>query len=487
MSTAIVWLRNELRVLDNPALLYATREAERVIPVYIHAPQEDGAFPAGGASRWWLHHSLSALDEHLRTLGSRLVLRRGPTGVALEKIVRESGADAIYWNRLYEPARRQRDRTLTNRLRGQGLTCRSFNGSLLHEPWTVQTGDGRSFRVFTPFWAAHRRLAMTAPLSAPDPLPAVDPAIGSEPLTRLGLLPRIAWHGGLDASWRPGEGGALQRLADFLDDSLADYAEGRERPAANRCSRLSPHLHFGEVSPRTVVQAVQERMDTVAEAGIVRGGEAFLRELGWREFAYHLLYHHPGTAERPLDERFERYPWRERYAPDLIAWQRGQTGFPLVDAGMRELWHSGTMHNRVRMVVASLLTKNLRIPWQQGAAWFWDTLVDADLANNTLGWQWTAGCGADAAPYFRIFNPILQGERFDPQGHYVRRWVPELARLPAGIIHRPWQGRQTELHAAGVQLGKNYPAPIVDLKVSRQQALDGYQRVKRASVARTDR
>ncbi|MGD8310060.1 MAG: deoxyribodipyrimidine photo-lyase, partial [Chromatiales bacterium] len=325
--------------------------------------------------------------------------------------------------------------------------------------------------VFTPFWkACLRRPPPAAPLAAPEKLPPC-PDVDSLALDALGLLPRIPWDAGLRETWRPGEAGALRRLDGFCRKGLDAYADARERPAVVGTSRLSPRLHFGELSPRQVWwRAVREDSP---------GGEAFLRELGWREFAHHLLHHSPETLERPMDRRFEAFPWRED--PEALrAWQSGRTGIPLVDAGMRELWHTGWMHNRVRMVVASLLTKNLRIHWLEGARWFWDTLVDADLANNTLGWQWVAGCGADAAPYFRIFNPVTQGQRYDPEGAYVRRWVPEIGRLPDRWVHRPWQAPEKVLREAGIRLGSDYPEPIVDLKESRREALAAYEQVKAA-------
>jgi deoxyribodipyrimidine photo-lyase len=312
-------------------------------------------------------------------------------------------------------------------------------------------------------------------LSSPTALPPLPEGLHSIPLDALGLLPRIPWDGGLAAAWDPGEPAALARLQTFVDQAVAGYVQDRDLPGVGGTSRLSPHLHLGEVSPRQVLHAVADRVP----GGLGGVAEPFVREIGWREFAHHLLYHFPRTPEEPLDSRFSAFPWRTDGTEALLAaWQRGQTGIPLVDAGMRELWHTGWMHNRVRMVVASLLTKHLRLPWQAGARWFWDTLVDADLAANTLGWQWSAGCGADAAPYFRVFNPVRQGERFDPRGDYVRRWCPELAALPDRWIHQPWAAPESILRAAGVSLGQNYSAPVVDLAESRREALAAWDRVK---------
>lgn len=326
--------------------------------------------------------------------------------------------------------------------------------------------------MFTPYWrAARARLDPGGALPAPARMRGrVD--LPSLAIERLGLLPRIRWDAGLAQAWTPGEAGAQEALAQFLDAALADYAGERDRPDHAGTSRLSPHLHFGEVSPRQVVQAIAAR-------GLLARGEPYVRELGWREFSHHLLFHYPDTTDAPLNPRFAHFPWATVDAGQLSAWQRGRTGVPLVDAGMRELWTTGWMHNRVRMVVASFLCKNLRLHWLHGARWFWDTLVDADLANNTQGWQWSAGCGADAAPYFRIFNPVAQGERFDPQGHYVRRWLPELARVPAAALQAPWTLRPLERAEAGIA-GTPWAQPIVDLADSRAAALAAYQRMRAA-------
>ncbi|HDP89059.1 MAG TPA: deoxyribodipyrimidine photo-lyase [Thioalkalivibrio sp.] len=472
--TAIVWFRQDLRLADNPALAHALARAERIIPVYIHAPQEQGEWPPGAASRWWLHESLVALDTQLQALGSRLILRFGPSRDALRGLLRETGAGLVCWNRLYEPAAIARDKALKAELRPH-VEVTSFNAALLGEPWETVKGDGTPYRVFTPFWKTMNREGLPerrGPGPAPRALPPVDTALASLPVEDLGLQPVIDWAGGLRASWRPGEAGAWEALEAFMDE-IAGYDEARDRPAMPGTSRLSPHLHFGEIGPVQVLHALTHHH------GRDRPGvESYLRELGWREFAHHLLYHFPTTPTQPLDARFANFPWARDYEASLRAWQRGRTGIPIVDAGMRELWQTGWMHNRVRMLVASLLTKNLLVPWQEGARWFWDTLVDADLASNTLGWQWTAGCGADAAPYFRIFNPVTQGERFDPKGEYMRRFVPELAKLPDRYIHAPWLAPDHVLAAAGVRLGDNYPPSIVDLKTTRARALERFEEIK---------
>ncbi len=476
MSTAIVWFRRDLRLADNPALAAAIRAGHRIVPLYVHAPDEEAPWQAGAASRWWLHHSLSALDADLRTRGSGLCLRSGDSLAQLEQAAEASSAEAVYWNRLYEPALIERDQRIKRALRQRGLHVESHNGALLIEPWQVQTGQGDPYKVFTPFWKnASARLGDATTLPAPEHLPKLPDGLTSDSLTDWALLPRIAWDGGLRENWQPGEDGAQARLREFLNGAIAGYRERRDFPADIGTSKLSPHLHFGEISPRQIRAAI----DTAGTAASSWQDNAafYLRELGWREFSHHLIYHFPDTAQAPLNPRFLDFPWREN-DDDLRAWQQGRTGIPIVDAGMRELWHTGWMHNRVRMVVASFLTKNLRLHWLHGARWFWDTLVDADLANNTQGWQWTAGSGADAAPYFRIFNPVSQGQRFDPDGAYVGHWIPELAALPAKWRQQPWAAPAATLGAAGLDRDSPYRRPVVDLRQSREQALAAYATIK---------
>ncbi|HKK05523.1 MAG TPA: deoxyribodipyrimidine photo-lyase [Gammaproteobacteria bacterium] len=476
METVIVWLRRDLRLADNPALYHGAASGARVIPIYVHDPQADGAWAPGAASRWWLHYSLQALAAALREAGSRLLIRRGPTLEALRALAAETGADCVYWNRCYEPAQLELGRTVRMGLERDGLRCASHNAGLLFEPWEVKNGAGGPYRVFTPYWRRCQQLGLEqAPLPAPARLSPVPRRLRSERLSALGLLPAVRWDAGLRETWTVGEAAAAERLAAFIDEALADYPTARDRPATAGTSRLSPYLHFGEIGPRQVLAALRS-----ASMSGRRGGEApveaLLRQLAWREFAYHILYHFPHTTNAPLDPRFAGFPWRR--SPRLLrAWQRGRTGVPLVDAGMRELWHTGWMHNRVRMVVASFLTKHCRIRWQAGARWFWDTLVDADLANNSLGWQWAAGSGADAAPYFRVFNPQRQSERFDPQGQYLARWVPELADLEPRWRQQPWNAPgagQGDLLEGGPLA--DYPAPVVDLARGREEALAAYRR-----------
>jgi deoxyribodipyrimidine photo-lyase len=484
-DTTLVWFRRDLRLADNPALRLATAAGGPVVAVYVHAPEEEAPWSPGAASRWWLHHSLAALDADLRRRGIPLTVRRGPSLPALLALAGEVGARRVVWNRLYDPATVARDTTVKAALREQDLEVESCNAALMCEPWTIRTGTGGPYRVFTPFWRACQATldAQAVPTAAPARLSGPNPAPAGLDLSALDLLPRPRWDRGLQAAWQPGERGAQTRLAEFCEEWIDQYDDGRNRPDQPGSSRLSPHLHFGEIGPRQCLVAVRNAVATRPAAQ--KSAEAFVRELGWREFAFHLLHHFPQTPEQPLDAKFSAFPWA---ADDsrLAAWQQGRTGYPIVDAGLRELWTTGWMHNRVRMIAASLLTKNLQQPWVAGARWFWDTLVDADLAANTLGWQWTAGCGADAAPFYRIFNPVLQAERFDPQRAYLRRWLPELARLPDTWIHRPWLAPPAVLQAAGVRLGHDYPEPVVDFPASRAAALAAYASIRGTPVPARD-
>jgi deoxyribodipyrimidine photo-lyase len=476
---AIVWLRQDLRLADNPALQAACRHGGTVIPVFVWAPEEEGGWPPGSASRWWLHQSLTRLAGQFRVAGTELVIRRGASLAELLRVAKTTGASAVFCNRRYEPVVTVRDRNVEAALRAAGLQTESCNGALLHEPGSVRNQAGRPFQVFTPFWKTCLAFGESSePLPAPRRLSAPHRRPASLPLAALSLEPKLAWTDGLCAAWQPSAAGSQAELRRFLRDGLLTYAEGRNRPDFVGTSRLSPHLHFGEISPRQVWQAVRRFAESHSFPAAVWRHCQFLTELGWREFAHHLLFHFPHMPKQPLRAEFARFPWRKQPAC-LRAWQRGRTGYPLVDAGMRELWSTGWMHSRVRMVVASFLVKNLLLPWQECARWFWGTLVDADLANNTLGWQWTAGCGADAAPFFRIFNLVSQGEKFDPEGSYVRRWNPELARLPAAWIHRPWEAPLVALAAAGVELDRNYPRPVVSLLLSRELALEAYHKTRR--------
>jgi deoxyribodipyrimidine photo-lyase len=478
-APTLLWFRQDLRLADHPALQAAIARGGPIVPVFLWAPGEEGAWAPGGASRWWLHESLGRLDAALRDRGTALVLRRTEDSLAaLRELIAQTGATAVYWNRRYEPAAIARDRVIKEQLRATGVEAHSFNAALLAEPWDVRNRSGRPFQVYTPFWKS--LLATLDPprsVAAPARIDAPRVAPRSDTLADLGLLPPIRWFETMATQWNPGESGAARRLDSFIDIALACYADDRDRPDRTGTSRLSPHLHFGEISPRQVWHALA---DAAAARGLDtaswRSGK-FIAEVGWREFAHHLLFHFPHTPLEPLRGEFTKFQWADSPA-HLAAWQHGRTGIPLVDAGMRELWAHGWMHNRVRMIAASFLVKNLRLPWQHGARWFWDTLVDADLASNTLGWQWSAGCGADAAPYFRVFNPVTQGRKFDPDGHYVRRWIPELAALEGQQIHAPWECDAATLHRAGVVLGTTYPRPIVDLKDSRMAALAAFAQLR---------
>jgi deoxyribodipyrimidine photo-lyase len=474
---AIVWFRRDLRLTDNPALQAALAVGGPLLAVYIHAPWEDEPWPQGAASRWWLHHSLGALHEALCARGNRLVLRAGSAAQVLPELVRTGGAGQVHASLRVEPAARRQQQAVGQALAAMGARLVLHDAGLLASPRRLLGTGERPYRVFTPFWRRLRaELVDGDGVLAPERLAPAPRTVASLPLAELDLLPRHAWTDRLGSVWQPGEAGAHTRLRQAVEQVLPTYAHQRDRPDLASTTRLSAHLHFGEIGPRQVVAAV--RAAAAAQPALDTAAEAVLRELGWREFSQHLLWHYPQLPDRALDARFEHFPWRDDPLA-LRAWQRGQTGIPLVDAGLRELWQTGFMHNRVRMVVASFLTKHLRLPWQDGARWFWDTLVDADLACNSQNWQWVAGCGADAAPYFRIFNPVLQGEKFDPDGAYVRRWLPQLARLPARYIHAPWRAPQTPLAEAGVRLGVSYPPPIVDLAAGRAAALAAFAQIRR--------
>lgn len=467
MSCALVWFRQDLRLSDNPALAEACRSCAQVIPVFIDDSTPTTVSQLGAASRVWLHHSLRSLDANLAAHGSRLILRQGQVSSVLQDLIKATGATHVFWNRCYDPASLARDKALKAALKEQ-VQVQSFNAALLKEPWQTLKSDGQPYKVYTPFWKAMLKAGLVTEnlLAAPARIPSPAQWPSSLSLAELQLLPSIAWDQGMMAHWQVGEQAALERLHVFLETTAMDYKTARDQPSIRGTSRLSPHLHFGEISPRQIAYLAQQYLADHPEASM--GIQHFLQELAWREFAWYLLFHFPHTVTEPLDQRFKSFQWQDSYQAELKRWQQGQTGIPIVDAGMRELWQTGWMHNRVRMIVASLLTKNLLIPWQAGEAWFRDTLVDADLANNILGWQWVAGSGADAAPYFRIFNPILQGEKFDPNGDYVRRWVPELAGRAAKEIHHP--------RVLGD--GWNYPLPITDLAASRQRALERYAQIR---------
>ncbi|MBN8929780.1 MAG: deoxyribodipyrimidine photo-lyase [Rhodospirillales bacterium] len=465
-APVLLWFRNDLRLADHSALQAALAAGAPVLPVYVL--DEEGPWAPGAASRWWLHHSLASLGAGLRARGADLLLRRGRAAEVIPALAAETGARAVFTGAPVEPAERAHDRAVADALGAEGRTLHRVRTTLLFPPEAIRNRGGGPFGVYTPF--AKACLAQPDP---PPPLPAPATIPGargptSDRLESWGLLPQHPdWAGGLRATWTPGESGAAARLAAFAGKPADRYGADRDRPDRDGTSMLSPHLHFGELSPGQVWYAVG------------RDRTAYIRELLWREFCQHLLWHHPDMPEMPLRAAFTEMPWRDDPA-GLRAWQRGRTGVPLVDAGMRQLWQIGWVHNRVRMLVGSFLVKHLLLPWQEGERWFWDTLVDADLGNNAGGWQWIAGCGADAAPYFRVFNPVLQGRKFDPDGTYVRRWVPELARLDAKVIHAPWEASDDTLAAAGVTLGRTYQRPIVDLMGGRDRALAAFAALPKA-------
>lgn len=467
MKTSIVWLRRDLRLSNNPALHRALSNSERVILLYIHAPQESAPWQPGAASRWWLHHSLIGLQQSVEKRGGQLLIHRGPTISTLLHLCQKLNAGAVYWNKAYTPEEINLEQDLSDQLAEHHIQHHTFHGSLLHPPGSILNKEGNPYRVFTAFWNASQRLQLQHTMF-PAPQRLFDCELESEPLDALELLPMIGWDTGLRQHWQPGEKYALRQLERLCDELVNDYTRQRDYPAINGTARLSPHLAFGEITPQQIIETLRNSF----MSGAVHGGasEAMIRQLGWREFAYHTLYHFPQSTQQVLNRRFEHFPWQN--APSLLeAWQKGRTGIPIIDAGMRELWYSGWMHNRVRMIVASFLCKNGLVPWQEGARWFWDTLVDADLAINSLNWQWVAGTGLDAAPYFRIFNPITQSHKFDADGRYIRRWLPELTSLPNKHIHAPWLAPASVLQACKLNIGIDYPEPALDLKETRKQAL----------------
>lgn len=455
----IVWFRQDLRLSDNPALYEAAQQPDKkIIPLYILDDENAGAWKMGGASRVWLHHSLTALNE---SLNGKLIIKKGDAKKVLSDLIKNENIDAVYWNRCYEPWRIKRDEDIKQNL---GVECKSFNGSLLWEPWKIKNQQGGPYKVFTPFYrkGCLNAPAPREPISKPNQL-NLQESVLSDGIDSLELLPKINWHQNMTSHWTIGEKGAQGKLGAFLAHGLNDYKEGRNFPAKNNVSQLSPYLHFGEISPHQVwyaadIQGKEQRLEK--DLG------HFHSELGWREFSNSLLYHFPNLPTEPFQEKFADFPWTEDDA-SLEKWRKGETGYPIVDAAMRELWETGYMHNRCRMVVGSFLVKNMLLHWHEGEKWFWDTLIDADLANNSASWQWIAGCGADAAPYFRIFNPVLQSKRFDPDGDYIRKWVPELKDVPDKHIHEPWE------HDI-----KGYPKPILDHGESRDRALAAYEKIK---------
>lgn len=471
-APVILWFRRDLRIADNPALSAAHESGRPIVALYVHDETLEGR-AQGAASLWWLDKSLRALQSRLKDRGLRLIVRAGQCEAELRKVVEETGASALYANRLFEPEAAARDRDIVHGLEQDGISCKAWNGSLLCPPGSVLNGSGEPYKVYSPFAKALLRdLELPPERLGPRQMTCAGADLTSESIESLGLHPTTPdWSSGF-GDWTPGEEGAREQLLRFLNSGMKNYPERRDIPSdSSGTSRLSAHLHFGEIAPWTLVRRARESAGS--NGATSKDAEKFISEVLWREFSWHLLHHFPHLPERNFRPEFDAMPWRDARAA-LTAWKRGRTGYPVVDAGMRELWATGYMHNRVRMIVASFLIKHLMIDWREGEAWFWDTLVDADLGNNAQNWQWVAGSGADAAPYFRVFNPVTQGEKFDAEGRYVRQWVPELARLSDRWIHKPWEAPREMLADAGVRLGDTYPKPIVDHAEARQRALDAF-------------
>ncbi|MBT1449667.1 DNA photolyase family protein [Glaciecola sp. XM2] len=473
MTQSIIWFRQDLRMNDNPALVAACEQGD-VIPVYIDDDTVSDIGQPGGASKWWLHHALEDLSE---SLDNKLIVRRGNPKDVLEEVAAEYDATHIFWNRMYEPWARERDASIKAYFKEQNITVKSFNGSLLWEPMQVLKKDETPYKVFTPYYR-------NGCLNQPEPrfplaranvtLHKSLPDNAKNDIAALALLPTIPWDESISKQWTVSEKAAGSKLHWFIDNAVNKYADDRNLPSVRGTSQLSPYLHFGQISPNQAWYAIHDAFQGNVSG---RGVDTYLSELGWREFSYYLLYHFDDFQTQNFNRKFDKFEWRKSPS-DLKAWQKGKTGIPIVDAGMRELWQTGYMHNRVRMIVGSFLVKNLLIDWRDGERWFWDCLVDADSASNSAGWQWVAGTGADASPYFRVFNPVLQGEKFDKEGEYVKKYCPELSKMPKKYIHQPWAAPSDVLSQANITLGKEYPEPLVDLKASRLRALDAFNDIK---------
>ena len=474
VSPVIVWFRKDLRLKDNPALHSALLENKEIIPVFIWDPDEGGQWSPGAASRWWLHHALVSLMQDIRKLGGKLILAKGKAANLIPQIAREHGVIKVLYGRAYDPHGLSTQEKVEEALDKVCIDTESFNTSLLQEPWETKNGTGKPFQVFTPYWRKSRPIIYREPacydlrklsfLSLPTPNQTVDD---------LQLLPNFPWYEKLGEHWVVSETAAHKQLERTVNDVTHSYSTRRNNPSVDGTSRLSPYLAWGMVSPRQICKNVLQ----AENEGCHRGENKFLVEIGWREFSYHLLYHYPTIPDKPLRPKYAAFPWLND-EENLHCWQYGKTGYPMVDAGMRQLYETGWMHNRVRMIVASFLVKHLLISWTEGARWFWDTLVDADLASNTQGWQWAAGCGADAAPYFRIFNPITQGEKFDARGIYAKKWISSIQNLPSKWVFKPWEAPADTLKECGVDLGVNYPKPCVNHSEGRARALDALASLK---------
>lgn len=479
-KTSIVWFRNDLRLTDNPALIAAVKRGNPIVPVFIWNPDEEKTCAPGAASRWWLHRSLITLSADIQKHRTCLIIRKGNIKKVLQHLITQTDADVVFWNNRHEPSIIHCDDEIKHFLLNAGVKVETFNANLLFEPLKILNSSGNPFKVFTPFWKA---CLITneppPPFPQPKKLPVMEQLPDTLAIDDLHLAPIGNRTKGLSTLWKPGEQNALEKFLHFVENILNSYPVDRDRPDISGSSRLSAYLHFGEISPHQIWHLLKNYSTQEKKSHSIKSMEEYLRQLGWREFAHYLLFHFPHTVDKPFRSEFSTFPWAEN-SEGLKAWQTGQTGIPIIDAGMRELWTTGWMHNRVRMITASFLVKDLLIPWQQGAQWFWETLVDADLGNNTFGWQWTAGCGTDAAPFFRIFNPQLQGEKFDPQGNYIKKWIPELNYLSPDWIHKPWDAPSALLKKAGIKIGKTYPAPLINHKDARIRALEIVTRIKQA-------
>lgn len=468
----IVWFRKDLRLSDNPALFEASQQGE-ILPIYI-LEEDDGHWCLGEAQKWWLYNSLKNLDSNLRQHNAKLILRKGNPLSIISQLVKDVKADAVFWNRCYEPRSIQRDTSIKEYLKSSGIEAKSFGANLLFEPWKVKNNSGNYFKVFTPFWKSCNLNHNPRSLYSVPVIKTCDNNIESDDIDSWELIPTAPnWAKKFSKFWVPGENNAQNLLSEFIDSNIGKYATNRDIPGVNGTSRLSPYLHFGEISPHQIWYKIKDYHNMNVLGSSV---DKYLAEIGWREFSYHLLYNYKDLPSREFNLKFQNFPWKLD-SENLIRWQKGMTGYPIVDAGMRELWSTGWMHNRVRMIVASFLTKHLLISWQEGAKWFLDTLLDADLASNSAGWQWVAGCGADAAPYFRIFNPIMQGMKFDASGEYIRKWIPELGSVSNKYIHKPWEASKEELKSSSTELGITYPKPIIDHTYARNRALELYSKL----------
>ena len=468
----IMWFRQDLRLNDNPALIEANNSGFKILPVYILDDVNSSDWKIGSASRWWLNESLKKLND---SLNHNLCFMNGDSIKCFSNLINTYNVNSVYFNKCYEPWRKQCDERIINFLSSKGINYFKANGSLLFEPESAMKEDGTPYKVFTPYYrkgCLQNSPEPRIPLEVPKNIKFLKHE--ELRLEELELLPKKNWYKNFKDDWSPGENGAREKLNQFLQLGINDYKDGRNFPSKKNVSRLSPHLHHGEISPNTVWYEVKEKAETMDS---YRDADHYLSELGWREFSYNLLNFFPYLPKENLQKKFDNFPWEENNEL-LIKWQKGETGYPIVDAGMRELWKTGYLHNRVRMIVGSFLVKNLLLHWHHGQEWFWETLVDADLANNSASWQWVSGSGADAAPYFRIFNPVTQGEKFDPNGDYINHYIPELKNLNGKFLYAPWEAPTSVLQAAGIELGKNYPNPIVDLKLSREKALAAFEKLK---------